>query len=274
MKQEFYSDLHTHTNLSFCAPPTTTVESYLPLCEEEGLTVLGISNHVYSPEFLHRKGVPLSSWAPKLTALREELIQAEKSSGIRLLLGAEVENFPKTGPTLTPEEAADFDYVLIAASHIGNQRDVYTDYDLTSPDKIRKLLIDRFFAACELSYPVPMGICHPLYPLCLPDEQTVVDGISLSCLEECFSAAAERNISIEVHGCVFYRQTALNAEGLSDTYLRVLDAAKKCGCQFHFGSDAHSPEQFTGTHRLLRRAAEIVGITPDNLWAPAKGIIK
>jgi histidinol phosphatase-like PHP family hydrolase len=203
--------------------------------------------------------------------MRPELQQAQEKSGIRILLGAEVDNFPETGPSVTYEEASVFDYVLVAASHICNQPYEYRDYDLSSADKMRRILIDRFFEACKLKFPVPMGICHPLYPLCSPFEQEIVDGLSTACLEECFSAAAERNISIEVHGCVFYRQTALNADGLSDSYLRILDAAKRCGCCFHFGSDAHSAEQFTGKHDLLRKAAFQVGITREDLWGPALG---
>ena len=49
------------------------------------------------------------------------------------------------------------------------------------------------------------------------------------------------------------------------SYLRVLSAAKTCGCQFHFGSDAHYPKMFDGVHALLERAAERIGLCEDDL---------
>ena len=42
------ADLHLHTNLSACAPKTTTVSSYLEHCNSEGIKKIGISNHLYS----------------------------------------------------------------------------------------------------------------------------------------------------------------------------------------------------------------------------------
>lgn len=42
------SDLHVHTNHSLCAPRSTQVESYLPFCEDEGIHLLGITNHLYA----------------------------------------------------------------------------------------------------------------------------------------------------------------------------------------------------------------------------------
>ncbi|MBQ9151009.1 MAG: hypothetical protein IJX72_02070, partial [Clostridia bacterium] len=80
-------------------------------------------------------------------------------------------------------------------------------------------------------------------------------------------------ISIEIHACLYRKDTPLNEHGLSDHYLRILSAAKACGCKFHFGSDAHEPKAFVGSHDRLRKAAELVGITEDDLWDVAKGIL-
>lgn len=273
IQQEFFSDLHIHTNRSFCAPSSTTVESYLPLCEKEGLRVLGISDHVYPTQVIRNRGFADKDKVSHLTSLRGELKKAQEETGIRLLLGCEMDLFPSTGPLLSPEEGLNFDYILVAASHILNYPKMYADYDLSTPAKLRKLTLDQFFAACELRYPVPVGICHPLYPICSPWEQEVVDGISDTCLNECFSMAAERDISIEIHACLYRNGTALNEYGLSDSYLRVLSAAKNCGCKFHFGADAHNPDMFADKHDLLRKAAELIGITAEDLWEPARGIL-
>ena len=188
------------------------------------------------------------------------------------MFGCEIDYFPCVGaPYISPEESLNFDYILFASSHILNYPHMYTEYDLGSPDVLRKLTIDRFIAACKLDYPVPMGICHPLYPICSPHQAEINDGISDACLSELFSMAAEKHISIEIHACLYRKDTPLNEHGLSDRYLRILSAAKSCGCKFHFGSDAHEPKAFVGSHDKLRKAAELLGITKDDLWDVATG---
>ena len=270
MTDGFRHDLHLHTGLSVCSPPDTRPADYAALCAQEGLRVLGFSNHAYLPAVLEKRGHPGVTTAAYLSSLRPQLEEAA-SYGVRLLLGAEVEIFPRTGPSLPPEDAAGFDYVLLAASHIFNQAWAYEGFDLSDADKVRRVLVDRFLAACRLRYPCPVGICHPLYPICCPWEQEVVDGLSDACLNECFSAAREAGFSIEIHVCLTRPGTARNEEGLSPSYLRLLAAAKACGCTFHFGSDAHTPGAFAGHHAPLWRAAELCGITGEDLWPVAAG---
>lgn len=267
----FYNDLHIHTNRSFCSPREVVPETYAPFCEEEGIKIIGISNHVYPTDMIEANGYPGETSLSRLASLKDELVEAEKKTGIKYLFGCELDNFEAAGgPFIKPEESGIFDYMLFPASHILNWPHMFSDYDLNDPNVIRKLTIDRFIAACKLDYPVPVGICHPLYPICSNDQKEIVDGISDSCMKELFSMAKERDYSIEIHACLYRNGTPLNEEGLSETYLRVLAAAKDCGCKFHFGSDAHAPGAFKGVHGKLRRAAEILGITPDDIWEITK----
>ncbi|MBP3667897.1 MAG: hypothetical protein J6K29_12715 [Clostridia bacterium] len=269
-----FSDLHVHTNKSLCAPRSTEPGSYVPCCEPEGIRLIGISDHVYPEDMLTRYGYPDDKRVGRLLELRPVLREAEAQSGIRFLLGCEIDYFPCVGhPYISPEESADFDYVLFASSHILNYPNMYTEYDLHNPDVLRRLTIDRFVAACKLDYPVPMGICHPLYPICSPFQAEIIDGISDATLNELFSMAAEKQISMEIHACLFRRDTPLNQHGLSDHYLRILAAARDCGCKFHLGSDAHDPTAFLGSHDRLRKAAELLGLTEAHIWDVAKGLL-
>lgn len=262
----YYGDLHLHTNLSFCAPDTTVPLSYLPHLENEDVRVLGFSNHLYPKLFFDVFGVDESDGVARSMRILPQLEELREQTGAKILLGAEVEVIKGHAPSLAPEDASCFDYVLIAASHMCNVEEMYGGYDMSTPDRLRDLMLDRFYYACSLEYPVPMAICHPLYPLCSGMEEEVVNGVSDSVLSDCFSLAAKKGISIEIHSCVYRDGTTRDAEGLSPTYLRVLRAAKAEGCRFHFGSDAHAPEAFCGVHALLRLAAERAGITPDDMW--------
>lgn len=260
------ADLHVHTNLSFCAPKETVPESYLPFCEEENINILGFTNHLYPSHWLKNRGLKEERGAEYALRIRPQLDELRRKTDIKILMGCEVETICGQEPTLSYEEAKDFDYVLLAASHVMNIAGEYRAFDLSTPEKLRDMILERFNYACNLEYPVPVAICHPLYPICSEWEQEVVDGISDSVLAECFTLAAKKDISIEIHACLFRRGTQLNEMGLSPSYLRVLSAAKSCGCKFHFGADAHEPESFRGVHYLLRLAAEQTGITPDDMW--------
>jgi histidinol phosphatase-like PHP family hydrolase len=48
--------------------------------------------------------------------------------------------------------------------------------------------------------------------------------------------------------------------------MRILSAAKACGCKFHFGSDSHRVKMFVGTHEKLLLAAKKIGITKNDVW--------
>ena len=257
------TDLHLHTNLSFCAPKTTVAASYLPLCAGEGIRTVGISNHLYAAE---KNGIDGVSYLDYALRIKDEITALRPTTDVRLLVGCEVETFPGQGPGLHPADAHHFDYVLLAPSHMFNQIYWYRDIDLSDADKVRTVMLERFRYACMLDYGVPTGICHPLYPICCPWEQEVVDGITDEELSDCFTLAKQTKKSIEIHACLWRQGTALDGEGLSPSYLRILSAAKAAGCKFHFGSDAHAPEAFAGVHAKLERAAERIGVGKEDLW--------
>ena len=43
-------DIHIHTTLSSCAQEDATVENYLGRAKEDGLTLLGFSNHLWDQD--------------------------------------------------------------------------------------------------------------------------------------------------------------------------------------------------------------------------------
>ncbi len=262
----YSSDLHVHTNLSLCAPRTTTLESYLPYCMENGICQLGVSNHIYKPELLSVRKIDDSPVELALR-IRKDIDELSGKYPIDLLLGCEVETFFGQQPTLSKADSRFFDYVLLAPSHIFNLMHEYAHFDLSTPLKVHDLILEQFRRACLIEFDAPIGICHPLYPISCPWEQEIVDSFTRDELEECFRLAAERDISIEIHACLMRKGTKLDADGLSPSYLRMLSIAKECGCKFHFGSDAHEPAVFDGANSGLELAARRLGITRDDLWS-------
>lgn len=259
MKKLCLADLHLHTNLSACAPKTTTISTYLDYCDSEGIKKIGISNHLYIREGINHT-----------LKIKDEIRSLQNSTSVQLLTGCEMELFPEQEPMLNKENASQFDYVLVAPSHIFNSIHEYKNFDLSTSDKIRRLLIDNFKRACLLDLGVPTAICHPLYPICAPNQQEILDGMTDAMLAECYTLAAQHDKSIEIHACLYRDTVNLDQEGLSPSYIHMLSVAKECGCKFHFGSDAHEIQGFVNKHDLLQRAAERAGISEDDLWHLAR----
>ena len=81
------SDLHVHTNLSFCAPRQTLASSYLPHCGQEGVTTLGFSNHIYAPRYLKRAGIPEERGGDYALLQRREFQEQKPSAPVLQLQG-------------------------------------------------------------------------------------------------------------------------------------------------------------------------------------------
>ena len=260
-------DLHNHTRLSYCGDRDVYAYTYVPYCESEKVTTLGISNHLYYGES-ELEGKFYKSGAYRAADLKDELDMIKKmNSNVRVLLGCEVEMFYNKEPSLSYDEAKMFDYALMSPSHIGNYDYYYRRFfDIDNVKVVQDLLVEQFKRACYVKYPIPVGMAHPLYPLISKNEQEIVDGISDSALADCFSLAAKNGISIELHACLYRKNTKLDEDGLSPSYMRILSAAKACGCKFHFGSDSHRVSMFVGSHQKLLLAAKKLGITKNDIW--------
>ena len=248
-------DLHTHTKESRCASRLAELSGYLPFCESEGIEAIGIADHLYDGRGLE--------------AMCRTKQDAERfcGCGVEIYIGCEAELFYTREPYLTREMAKELDYVLLSPSHIYNLIGAYTDFDLSTPESAKIILLENFKNACLLDFGVPTGIAHPLYPISAPFKQQIIDGYTEDELCECYTLAAKTGKSIEIHACVYRKGVYLDEEGLSPRYIEMLSIAKKCGCKFHFGSDAHSAESFCNKHALLERAAQRAGITKDDLWS-------
>lgn len=265
---KYCNDLHLHTNLSVCAPRYSYAENYIPYCKQENVKVIGFTDHVYIKERMVAEHPEFKGTPGEYPALLRDEIEnlREENKELKILLGCEAEVIYGRDFDVTFEESKKYDYVALAASHILNLGDIYSNMDFSTPEKLREFMIERFNSACEIKLAVPTVICHPLYPILSEFEQQVVDGITEAQLGECFEIAKKNEKAIEIHACLYRNGTKLNTDGISPTYLRILGVAKECGCKFYMGSDAHQLKGFIGAHEKLMKACEYLGITEYDLW--------
>lgn len=121
-------DIHTHNVFSLCcSDPLASTAAYLEKEAELGITLFGLSNHIWDER------VPgASSWyknQPILKAEEARATLAKAPAGMRVLFGAETEYYAtKDILGMSPDGAAHFDYLLIPHSHLHMRNEVMSDF--------------------------------------------------------------------------------------------------------------------------------------------------
>ena len=52
----------------------------------------------------------------------------------------------------------------------------------------------------------------------------------------------------------------------ADAVLRIFEAAKRAGCKFYLGSDAHHPKDFLKVKNWFERAVECLSLTEEDKY--------
>ena len=52
--------------------------------------------------------------------------------------------------------------------------------------------------------------------------------------------------------------------------MRIFRTAKKCGCKFYLGSDAHTPKEFAGAIGRFEWAIDRLDLSEDDKFIPGK----
>ncbi len=259
-------DLHVHTHLSSCSgDPNSTLANYLPVAKANGLTTIGIADHLWDSDI----SCPIAWYHDQdfahISSTLED-IKTTPTDGLRVLLGAECEyDYPHRGIAITQEHAEKLDFMIVPNSHThmtmpkeyyqSHQR--HADFMLTAFMDIVTSPLAKYVTA----------IAHPFSAVACPyDNRCLFDLISDAQYIECFEAAKQANVAIEINTSCFFPMP-LN-EILEHPSLRMFDLAKKCGCKFTFGSDAHSPSSLADDSMRWANAyvvAQALGLTEEDL---------
>ena len=252
-------DLHVHTYLSACCSDRERQRprGILSAAEEMGVRTIGFADHVWmNPE------VTPSNWyrpqdESQIARLRDDL--AEVESSVRVLVGCEADTVGPGRFSITKEFAEGLDFVLLACSHLHMKGFVDQPRSAGARDLADHLL--AMFASAVTSG-LATSIPHPLLPCgSLEAFDGAVEAMSEGELADAFGLAAEHDVALEVTiGFLPEEPAKFSVE----TPMRLLSEAKRAGCRFTFGTDAHEPK---GQRRLpeLSQLVEGVGITEEDL---------
>ena len=268
-----FHDMHVHTTLSVCcSDPAATPAAYLARAAEEGVRLIGFSNHYWDesiplePHYKTANGVDIGAigfYSQQDTAhalqIRDQI--PGDTLGIRVLVGCESEYCGGGHIGISREKAALFDYVLIPVAHL--HMPGFTCPGDESPEEVAQRLVRYFHEVCEFDY--IDGIAHPFAPLVYQDRLPKLLGtISDDTLAGCFAHASKSGIAVELNGdCILRRYDG------SNPYLRIFTIAKRMGCHFYFGSDAHAIGSL-GRYAEIETFARQCGFCEDDIAAFAR----
>ena len=256
----FEQDLHTHTNLSFCAKPDATLENYLALCAGEGITTLGIANHFWDAQ------VPgASGWYAEQNFVHVNTLRARiptERYGVRVLIGCETEYCGHGKLGISRETAKLMDFVLVPTLHT-HMKGFTVPADIHTPAQYRAIMLDRTIEVAKMG--IATGIAHPFCPLGCPDTQATIAGIPDDDFVRCFTACAENGVALEINPDIFAQKMTKDSDGYPKEYRRMFILARECGCKFFAGCDAHTPERFL-VHDAIRDFARACGIGEEQVF--------
>jgi len=260
MKYIIDNDMHIHSYLSACSnDPEQSSEAILEFAKENGIKTVCLTNHFWDSD------VPgASDWYKpqdfEHISSARPLPQAE---GISFLFGceADLDKFRTLG--LSKERISEFDFIIIATTHFHMTGFTLFDGELESPATRAKAWVERLDTVFDMDLPFDkIGIAHLACKLIAPTREEYLETLSLipeSELERVFKRAAKLGVGIE-----------LNASDMSfgdseaDIVLRPFRIAKRCGCKFYLGSDAHHPNRLVESLPKFARAVDMLGLSEED----------
>lgn len=258
-------DYHIHSGLSLCSGDSSQTpraildyavsNNYRQVCITDHFwdeTVPGASNWYKVQDFAH-----ISAVLP--------LPQGEHT---RFLFGCETDFDKNLTLGVSREHFDRFDFVIVPINHLHMEGFTIDSADADSLERRAYLWTRRLDAFLDMDIPFEKtGIAHITDGLTAPrqwdDHLKVFSMIEQSTLEMLFDKAAERKVGIELN-LNFDSYSAEEREIIG----RVYFTAKRKGCKFYFGSDAHHPAKFQTAPANFRKIADWLELEESDKFIP------
>ena len=257
-------DYHFHTTLSTCCKDENmTPENCLRMAEEQGYESICVTNHTWD------NLIPgASGWyMPQDVEHGMTLLPLPQGERTRFLFGCESE-FTENGLAMSPEHFGVYDFIAVPLNHF-HMAGLTRDPGVTSDEDVAALFVHRIemFSSLDLPYE-KFGVAHMTCSLMQRegDARSVLNIISDAELAHLFEKLASLGCGVELNTNdfrVFSDDTA--------PLFRVYRIAKRCGCRFYLGSDAHDVYRFTTSVPIAEEIIGTLGLTAgDRFEIPSR----
>lgn len=259
MRYQVDHDLHIHSMLSRCSGcPEQNNERILQYGLEEGFNTLCLTNHFWDER------VPgASPWYEKQGF--DHICQAQplpQAEGIQFLFGCETELDKHLTLGISRERIEKMDLIIIPTTHF-HMKLVMDPEDRASVQKRTAHWLQRLEAVLAMDLPFhKVGLAHltcHLIGTSREDHLQVIQSLPRDRLTTLFEKAARLGVGIELNA-----EDIKYARGFEDALLEPYRIAKRCGCKFYCGSDAHEPAELEAARACFEQAVTLLELTEDN----------
>ena len=266
MRYRIDHDFHIHSQLSSCSrDPAQTPEFLLSMAEKHGYDKICLTDHFWD------ETIPgASKWyAPQDYAHICQAKPLPQSNQVRFYFGCETDMDQFFTVGISPKRMADMDFIIIPTTHLHMMGFTLDEKDDALACRAR-LFVERFDKLLSMDLPFEkIGIAHITCSLMAkPIEPGVwrhldlLDMISDAEFERLFTLAAEKGLGIELN----FPPDAYNEHDL-ERELRPYRLAKKCGCKFYFGSDAHHPAEMEESRKQFEQIVDLLDLQEEDKFS-------
>ena len=261
MKFKVDHDLHLHSSISSCSSDQRqSKERILEYAKSSGLSLICITDHFWDD------GVPgASDWyKPQNLEHICEIKPLPQAEGVKFLFGCETDMDKFLTVGIADKTFDEFDFIIIPTTHLHMTGFTISPEDKADNRRIAELWVERLDKLLDMPLPFEkIGIAHLACSLLnnrsRADYLESISMISDSDMERVFTKAAERGCGIELN-----RFDVEVKDEEIDTVYRMFRIAKRCGCKFYLGSDAHHPHELESSTAVFERAIDILGLSEDD----------
>ncbi len=252
MKFAIDHDIHIHSLVSPCSRDARqTKEAVLSYALTNGYSLVGLTDHL---------------WPDTRDIIWPYLAELPQSKNCRFVKGAEVDMDMNGDLLLYPEELEHVDYYILALTHVHLVGCVTDPAKMPmSVEETADYVKKRIYKAFSMDLPFNrVGLAHITW---IPQPEGHHATECLACFsdqewEDIFGKVAHLGMGVELN----FSPSDYNEEQLPQI-LRPYQIAKRMGCKFYLGGDAHHPENFTHIRKeKFQHIVDLLDLTEDDKW--------
>ena len=253
-------DFHIHSCLSPCSrTPEQTPERILQYAKDNGLKTIVLTDH-----FWDETVVPVpSTWYERIPLSH---ISAAKplpqDENVKFLFGCETDVTAELILGLSRERMDAFDFIVIPTTHMHFPFTTRQEEKETVQGRANAW-VRRLEGVLNMDLPFhKVGIAHLTCRLIWKEDRNYLKVLSAIPEEEMvrlFTKAARLGVGIELN-----KGDLQWAQEEPDILLRPYRIAKKCGCKFYLGSDAHKPEELDTAIPYFQWGVDVLELTEED----------
>lgn len=254
-------DFHIHSVLSPCSnDPEQNNERILQYAKENGFRQICMADHHWDED------VPGAEvWEGQGYDKISKALPLPQAEGVKFLFGCEIDMKYDNTIGIAPQNFDRFDFVIIPTTHLH-----FTDFAITREQSETvqgraEAWISKLEALLSMDLPFEkIGIAHLACGLIGKNKEQafeILRQIPEEKLDELFTKAAKLGVGIELNA-----DDMKYPEEQSDAVLRIFKAAKRAGCKFYLGSDAHHPKGLMEAKALFERAVDALSLTEEDKY--------